>query len=295
MKIRKIRKPQISKAEIKSYFLELLGITAGCLIMAVSLNMFQVPNFIVPGGISGIGVFAFHIAGIPIGLTIIVLNIPLFVATYYLLGPRLVVQSLVGTLIFSLIVDLTAPIMPPATDDLLLAAVYGGVIMGLGVGLVFRFRSSTGGTALLSLILAKAYGISPGQALLFGDLVVLVLAIFVFGSEPAMYSALSLFISIKVVDAVLEGLGLAKQAIIITRSGAEINDRLLSELGRGVTRIEGQGGYTGEGREVLLCVVTRQQTGHLKAIIHEVDPSAFVIIGNATEVHGEGFKRMQQS
>ncbi len=291
----KLKKPQVSKADIKFYFIDLLGIIAGCLVMAVSMNMFKVPNLLVPGGISGIGVFAYHVLGIPVGLTIIILNIPLFILSYKILGPRLVVQSLVGTFIFSLAVDLTAPFLPAATDDLLLASVYGGVIMGIGVGLVFRFRSSTGGTALLSLILAKVTGISPGQALFFGDLFVLALAIFVFGSEPAMYSALALFISIKVVDAVLEGLGLAKQAIIITRSGAEVNERLLSELGRGVTRIEASGGYTGEGREVLLCVVTRQQTSHLKTIIHEVDPTAFVIIGNATEVHGEGFKKMQQN
>ncbi len=291
----KFRKPRITKIDLKFYFIDLLGITAGCLAMAVSMNMFKVPNLLVPGGISGIGVFAYHILGTPVGLTIILLNLPLFIITYKILGPRLVVQSLVGTFIFSVLVDITAPFLPQATDDLLLAAVYGGVVMGVGVGLVFRFRSSTGGTALLSLILAKITGISPGQALFFGDLFVLTLAIFVFGSEPAMYSALALFVSIKVVDAILEGLGLAKQAIIITCCGSEINERLLNELGRGVTRIEGHGGYTGEGREVLLCVVTRQQTAHLKTIIHEVDPSAFVIIGNATEVHGEGFKKMQQN
>ncbi len=291
----KFKKPQVTKVDLKFYFIDLLGIIAGCFIMALSMNMFKVPNFLVPGGISGIGVFAYHIIGVPVGLTIIILNIPLFVAAYFQLGPRMVVQSLIGTLIFSFAIDVTAPFLPQATDDLLLAAVYGGVIMGIGVGLVFRFRSSTGGTALLSLILAKVTGVSPGQALFFGDLFVLALAIFIFGSEPAMYSALALFVSIKVVDAVLEGLGLSKQAIIITRSGAEINTRLLGELGRGVTRIEAQGGYTGEGREVLLCVVTRQQTSHLKSIIHEVDPTAFVIIGNATEVHGEGFKKMQQN
>ena len=286
----KFKKPRITKADIKFYFIDLFGITLGSLIMAVSMSMFKVPNFLVPGGISGIGVFAYHLAGIPIGLTIIILNIPLFIITYKMLGPRLVVQSLIGTLIFSILVDITAPFLPQATGDLLLAAVYGGVIMGIGVGLIFKFRSSTGGTALLSLILAKVFGISPGQALFIGDLVVLTLAIFVFGSEAAMYSALALFVSIKVVDAILEGLGLAKQAIIITCCGSEINERLLNELGRGVTRIAGHGGYTGEGREVLLCVVTRQQTSHLKTIIYEIDPSAFVIIGNATEVHGGGFK-----
>lgn len=290
----KLKKPKIRRGAIKKFVVEMLGIAAGTLIMAVSMNMFMVPNTLVPGGISGIGVFAYHIFGVPVGLTIIVLNIPVFIATYLILGPRLVVHSLLGTLLFSLAVDLTVPLLPPVTDDLLLASVYGGVIMGVGVGLVFRFNGSTGGTALLSLILARVFGISPGQGLLWSDLVVLALAIFVFGSEPAMYAALALFVSIKVVDAILEGLGLAKQAIIITRCGSELNERLLGELGRGVTRIEAQGGYTGEGREVLLSVVSRQQTGRLKSIVYEVDPDAFVIIGNATEVQGEGFRQMQQ-
>ncbi len=290
----KIKKPQISKGDIKIVLIDVIGILIGSVIMAVGMNMFMVPNMLVPGGVSGLSVFLYHIFNLPVGLSIIILNIPIFVAGFLILGFRIVIQSVLGTLLFSIAVEVSAPLLPPATEDLLLAAVYGGVVMGLGVGMVFRYRSSTGGTALLSLILAKTSGISPGQALLWSDLVVLTLAIFVFGSEPAMYAALSLFISIKVIDAILEGLGLSKQAIIITRNGAEINRRLLHELGRGVTKIQGYGGYTGEGREVLLCVVTRQQTGQLKSIIYEVDPEAFIIIGNATEVHGEGFRKMQQ-
>ncbi len=290
----KLKKPRITKDDIKVVAIDMLGILAGSVILAVGMNMFMVPNMLAPGGVSGLAVFGYHILGVPVGLTIIALNIPLFIVGYFVLGTRVVIQSLLGTFLFSVAVEITAPLLPAATDDLLLAAVYGGIVMGLGVGLVFRYRSSTGGTALLSLILAKTSGISPGQALLWGDLFVLTLAVFVFGSEAAMYAALSLFISIKVIDAILEGLGLAKSAIIITRCGAQINEKLIYELGRGVTRIEGQGGYTGEGREVLLCVVTRQQTARLKSIIYEIDPEAFVIIGNATEVHGEGFKKMQQ-
>ncbi len=290
----KLKKPSLNKGDLKVILIDLAGILAGSIVLAVGMNMFMVPNMLAPGGVSGLSVFLYHILGMPVGLTIILFNIPLFIIGYFVLGTRVIIQSLIGTFLFSIAVEITAPMLPPATDDLLLAAVYGGIVMGIGVGLVFRFRSSTGGSALLSLILAKTSGISPGQALLWSDLVVLFLAVFIFGSEPAMYAALSLFVSIKVIDAILEGLGLAKSAIIITSRGAEINEKLLYELGRGVTRIEGQGGYTGEGKEVLLCVVTRQQTALLKSIIYEVDPEAFVIIGNATEVHGEGFKKMQQ-
>jgi uncharacterized membrane-anchored protein YitT (DUF2179 family) len=260
----------------------------------VGMNMFMIPNMLAPGGVSGLAVVLYHLFRLPVGATIILLNIPLFIVGYLVLGPRVVIQSLLGTFLFSIAVEATAPYLPAATDDLLLASVYGGVVMGVGVGLVFRYRGSTGGTGLLSLILAKAKGISPGQAMLWGDLVVLGAAVFVFGSEAAMYAAVALFVSVKVIDGILEGLGLAKSVIIITKSGEAINEKLLYELSRGVTWLEGHGGYTGQSREVLLCVVTRQQIATLKAIVRNIDPDAFVIIGNATEVHGEGFQKMQQ-
>ena len=286
--------PSIGKSELKAVAVDFIGILVGAVVLAVGMNMFMVPNMLAPGGVSGLAVVLYHILRAPVGLTIILLNIPLFIIGYRVLGPRVVIQSLLGTFLFSLAVEITAPFLPSATDDLLLASVYGGIVMGLGVGLVFRYRGSTGGTGLLSLILAKKWGISPGQAMLWGDLSVLALAVFVFGSEAAMYAALSLFISVKVIDAILEGLGMAKSAIIITRYGEQINEKLLHELGRGVTWLEGSGGYTRESREVLLCVVARQQIARLKSIIYDTDPSAFLVIGNATEVHGEGFKKMHQ-
>jgi len=290
-----MKMPKIGINDVKTTLIDFTGILVGAVILAVGMNMFMIPNMLAPGGISGFAVVLYHLFQLPVGLTIILLNIPLFIVGYLVLGSRVVLQSLLGTVLFSIAVEATAPFLPAATDDLLLASVYGGVVMGVGVGLVFRYRGSTGGTGLLSLILAKAKGISPGQAMFWGDIVVLASAVFVFGGEAAMYATLALFVSVKVIDAILEGLGLAKSVIIITDQGEKINKRLLYELGRGVTWLEGHGGYTKETREVLLCVVTRQQTAQLKGIIHQVDPDAFVIIGNATEVHGEGFKKMQQN
>jgi uncharacterized membrane-anchored protein YitT (DUF2179 family) len=289
-----MKMPKLSRVELKTTLIDFTGILVGSVILAVGMNMFMIPNMLAPGGVSGLAVVLYHLFRLPVGATIILLNIPLFIVGYLVLGPRVVIQSLLGTFLFSIAVEATAPYLPAATDDLLLASVYGGVVMGVGVGLVFRYRGSTGGTGLLSLILAKAKGISPGQAMLWGDLVVLGAAVFVFGSEAAMYAAVALFVSVKVIDGILEGLGLAKSVIIITKSGEAINEKLLYELSRGVTWLEGHGGYTGQSREVLLCVVTRQQIATLKAIVRNIDPDAFVIIGNATEVHGEGFQKMQQ-
>jgi uncharacterized membrane-anchored protein YitT (DUF2179 family) len=279
---------------LKRLLKDVPGILVGSIILAVAMDMFLIPNRLAAGGISGLAVILFHAFDLPVGLTIIAANIPLFIAAYILLGSRVVMQSLLGTLFFSAAVELFAALdlLPVATEDLLLAAVYGGVVMGIGLGLVFRFRASTGGTSLLSLILNKVAGLTTGQAILGSDLVVIGLAIFVFGSEVAMYAALALFVSSWVIDIVQEGLSLAKSALIITTRGEELNRRLIHELARGVTRLEGQGGYTGEPRDILLCVVTRPQVTHLKAIIHAVDPGAFVIIGSASEVHGEGFKEV---
>lgn len=271
------------------------GILAGSIILAVAMNMFLIPHQLAAGGVSGLGVILFHTFGIPVGLTIIAANVPLIIAAFFLFGPRLVLQSLLGAVFFSLSVELLAPYLHAATQDLLLSAVYGGVIMGVGLGLVFRSRGSTGGTSLLSLILQKTSGLSTGKGLLGADLIVIILAIIVFGSERAMYAVLSLFITSWVIDAMQEGLGLSKAAIIITSRGKDIMEKLLMELNRGVTRLEGQGGYTGEEREVLLCVVSRPQVSYLKSIIHATDPGAFVIIGNASEVHGEGFREARDN
>lgn len=289
-----MKMPKIGRSAVKAASIDFFGILVGSVILAVGMNMFMVPNMLAPGGISGLAVVLYHLFRLPVGLVIILLNIPLFIAGYLVLGPRVVIQSLLGTFFFSVAVEATAPYLPVATNDLLLASVYGGLVMGVGVGLVFRYRGSTGGTGLLSLILAKARGISPGQAMFWGDIVVLAAAVFVFGGEAAMYAALALFVSVKVVDAILEGLGVAKSVIIISDHGDEINEKLLYDLGRGVTWLEARGGFTRESREVLLCVVTRQQIAQLKTIVRQVDPDAFVIIGNATEVHGKGFQKMQQ-
>lgn len=277
---------------LKNRAVPILGVLLGSVIMAAAMNLFLLPNRLAAGGISGLSVILFHLFRVPAGLSIALLNLPLFIAAWFILGRGVVARSLLGTFLFSAALELTAPCLPAATRDPLLAALYGGVIMGVGLGLVFRCRGSTGGTALLSLILSRTTGLTAGQGLLGGDLAVITLAVFVFGGEAAMYAILSLFVSAKVIDLLQEGFSLAKAAFIVTIRGEEINRRLLQDLGRGVTRLAGRGGYSGEEKEVLLCVVTRPQLARLKELIYEQDPFAFVIIGNAGEVHGEGFKKL---
>lgn len=269
-----------------------MGVVAGSVLMAVAMNLFLIPHRLAAGGVSGFAVILYDLFQIPTGLTIVGLNLPLFVAAWLLLGRDKVLPSLLGSFAFPAAIELTGPYLPAVTQDLLLASVYGGIVMGLGLGLVFRCQGSTGGTALLSLILNRYTELTLGQGLLGADLAVIGLAIFTLGAEAAMYAALSLFISTKVIDFVQEGLSPVKVALIITASAEEVTRGLLQELGRGVTRITGRGGYTGEEREVLLCAISRPQVARLKALIHELDPAAFVIIGTAGEVRGEGFKEL---
>ncbi len=283
----------LNKDRLKKTAVEILGITAGTVLMALALVLFLIPHRLAAGGISGLAVILFYLFNVPVGLSILLLNLPLFIASYFILGFRVIIRSLVGTIIFSVASELILVYFPlVATRDILLASVYGGVLMGIGVGMVFRFRGSTGGTSLISLILHRLIGFSTGQGLLYSDLIIIVLGLFVFGGEVAMYAALSLFISSYVIDIVQEGLGLAKSVLIITSRGRLLSDRLLTELNRGVTRLSAQGGYTGEPRELLLCVVNRLQVAQLKGIVQESDPEAFFIVGSANEVHGEGFRRL---
>ncbi|HHX86595.1 MAG TPA: YitT family protein [Firmicutes bacterium] len=284
---------RINKAQLIKTARATLGITVGAVLMALSLVLFLIPHRLAAGGVSGLAVILFYLFELPVGVSILVLNLPLFIIAFFSLGPQVVVRSLVGTVIFSAAAELLTAYLPlMATQDILLAAVYGGILMGIGTGMVFRFRGSTGGTSLVSLLLNRVIGLSTGQGLLYCDLVIIALGLFVFGGEVAMYAALSLFVSSYVIDMVQEGLGLAKAVLIITSQGQVISERLLKELNRGVTKLPGEGAYTGEPRELLLCVVNRLQVAQLKGIIQESDPRAFFIIGSANEVHGEGFRRL---
>lgn len=282
-----------NKKKIRKTAVETLGIMLGAAVMALALVLFLMPHRLAAGGASGLAVILFYLFGLPISLGILLLNLPFFIAAYFVLGSRVILRSLLGTVIFSAACQVAQLLLPAAaTGDILLASVYGGILMGIGIGIVYRFRGSTGGTSLISLILNKLIGLSTGQALMYCDLIIIALGLFVFGGEVAMYAALSLFISSYVIDVVQEGLGLAKAVLIISSRGGVIADRLLTELNRGVTKLPGQGAFTGEPRELLLCVVNRLQVTQLKAIVQESDPEAFFIIGSANEVHGEGFRRL---
>ncbi|MEW5921949.1 MAG: YitT family protein [Bacillota bacterium] len=275
----------------KEYLWNLIGITAGSAILAVAFALFLIPNKIAAGGASGLGILFFHLYQFPVGLTVLLVNVPIFILTWLFLGWRVVAHSLLGSFIFPLLLALLEP-LPAVTSDLLLASVFGGIASGIGLGLVFRFQGSTGGTSLGALLINHFWGFSSGQSLVVADLLIILASGFIFNAEVALFALLALLVSARVIDIVQEGFAYSKAALIITREKDKIAARVMNELERGATFLEGRGAYTGDERYMILCVFAQSQVTRLKNIVRETDPGAFVIVTNVGEVHGEGFRRI---
>lgn len=273
------------------WVLDLAGMLVGSFLVAAGLVAFLVPNRIAAGGVSGLATIIHYLLHFPVGAVILTLNVPLFLLSLRELGVSFGLRTLYGTLTLGVWVDVLTPYLKPLTQDLLLAAIYGGVVVGIGMGLVFRFRGSTGGTDLAARLLNKYVHISLGQSLLLIDFMVITAAGIVFSAELAMYALLSLFVSTRVIDLVQEGVGFAKAVYIISERVEEITQAIFRELDRGATSLQGRGLYTGRDREIILCVVSRAQITALKDLVYRIDPQAFVIVTDAREVLGEGFQR----
>ncbi|KJS76478.1 MAG: membrane protein [Desulfotomaculum sp. BICA1-6] len=276
-------------------FWEFIWVTIGVVLTALGLNLFLIPNKIAAGGVSGLAIILHHVIGSPVGLTMLALNVPLFAMGIYRLGLTFGFRSLYGTLSLSLVVDSLAPFLPVPTQDLLLAGLFGGLLVGLGLGLVFRFRGTTGGTDLAAAVLRTYTGVNIGQLLFMVDAAVVLVAGFVFQSwELMLYALITIFVTAWVIDLVQEGFSYAKAFFVISSRIDIIAGKILRELGRGATALQGRGLYTGHDREVLLTVVNRAEVSRLKEIVYETDPGAFVILADVREVLGEGFKRMEK-
>jgi uncharacterized membrane-anchored protein YitT (DUF2179 family) len=267
-----------------------IWITVGSLAIALALDIFLVPNRIAAGGVSGLAIILFHLAGIPVGWVLLALNVPLFLLSYRELGLRTFVRSLYGAVVTSFFVELLEARLPVMTHDVLLAAIYGGIVAGIGMGVVLKAGGTTGGTDLVARLLHKYLPVTVGQGLLAADFVVISLAGYFFDPELALYALLSLFITSKTIDLVQEGISFAKAAYIISERHNEIAEAVFQQLGRGVTALEARGMYTGESRPLLICVIGKTEESRLKELIYEIDKKAFVFITDAHEVLGEGFK-----
>ncbi|AOM81945.1 YitT family protein [Salisediminibacterium beveridgei] len=275
---------------------EFAHVVLGSAIVAIAFNIFLLPNQIASGGVSGISTITLHVFGFEPAFVQWALNIPLFVAGVLLLGGSFRggllygTKTLVGTVFLPFVVYLTRD-WEAATMDPLLAAIFGGIGVGLGLGIVFRSNSSTGGTDLAAQIVHKYTGMSLGVCVFFMDGLVVTASAAVFGFEFALYALIGLFTTGKTIDLVQVGFGYSKMVMIISDYEEEVKQGLLTKVDRGVTKLTGFGGYTDEERSVLMCVVGRNEVTGLKRVIQTIDPNAFVIVSNTSEVLGEGFKK----
>ena len=273
------------RAEMKNVLLILVGL----IFCALGFNLFLIPNNIAAGGFTGIAQLINSVTGFPVGTIALILNVPLFLVSMKSLGLRFGIRSLAATIGFSLLLDnLHVPVI---THDLWLSTVYGGLVSGLGFGLILRGSATTGGTDMLASLIHRlipSIRVSVGMFIIDG--LVILASAFVYDTAAAMYALICILISNVVIDFVLEGPNSSHSFFIISDKSDEIAARIMQELDRGVTGLEGMGMYSHQHKRVLLCVVSRMETVTLRRIVFSVDPRAFVISAKAHDTYGEGFK-----
>ncbi len=278
---------KLSKLQVlrRAFFL-----TFGAAFMSVGLEIFLVPNNIIDGGIVGISIIASHLTQVPLGIYLLLLNLPFLAIGYKQIGKTFAVSTLYAVAIMSIGTTLLHPI-PPITIDPLLAAVFGGIILGIGVGMVIRSGGSLDGTEIVAILFSKKSAFSVGEIVMFLNLFILGSAGFVFGWDRAMYSLIAYFIAFKMIDITIEGFDESRAVWIISENHERIGASIMQRLGRGVTYLNGEGAFTGDSKKVIFCVVTRLEEAKLKTIVDELDPSAFLAVGNIHDVKGGRFKK----
>ena len=294
---------KITKSVISAY----ISIIIGCLITAVAMDVFLIPYKIAPGGVTGIATVLFYLtrSSIPVGAIMLLLNVPLFLGGIKYIGRIFFIRTLFSTILLSFFIDILEPVTRQFGDrylgsltssssnsNLMLYSVFGGVVIGIGLGIVFRSGATTGGTDLAAQIVHHFFPhFTIGQILLVIDAMVVVFAAIAFKSFLlGLYAIVTIFLSSKVIDVILEGVNYAKAVFIISDRSDEISQKIMTGFDRGVTGLHGTGMYTGTKKEVLLCVLDRRQIPKLKAMVKSVDMKAFVIMTDVREVLGEGFK-----
>lgn len=265
-----------------------MGITLGALLSAFSIQTFLSPNMILDGGIIGISMIVSKLTNISLSIFTILLNIPLLLIGYKNLGKKFLIKAIYAMLIFSCFLTIFSNVNE-LTDDILLATIYGGIILGIGVGLVIRSGGCLDGTESVAIIINKKTSFSTGQIIMLFNIFIYLTAGFLFGLDKALYSLLMYFITFKIIDLVSEGLEQAKAAMIITEQGAQIANEIYNKLGRTATIIEGNGLVSGK-KDILYCVLTRMEISQLRTIVNNKDETAFVTITEVSEIIGEHIK-----
>ncbi|MGD1010737.1 MAG: YitT family protein [Candidatus Aminicenantales bacterium] len=277
----------------KTQLINGLLIVAGCALMGLAYSLFLIPHHFVPGGVSGISIIVNYFIRLPVGVLIIVLNVPIFLLGLRTMGKKYVMSSLLGMVLSSLMIDLFHEILKvrSATQNEVLASIYGGIMLGVGLGLVFRGRASTGGSDITGMILSKYTGMSLGFGIMVTDVLVISASGLAFRNiEAPLYGFIVLFLSTKVIDMVLEGWSVSKLVIITSTRTDEIADFILYSLDRSGTALRSRSLYLSRQGEIILTVIHRKQLTDLREFVRTIDPEAFVIINDTYDVLGRGFK-----
>ena len=282
----------MKNASVKELALDLLYAVIGSALVGSAVSVFTVPNDIAPGGVSGLATALAYITPIHVSAWNLIMNVPLLLGAWKLLGRHSLVFTLISTALLSLFIELSDRLLPGYTNNVLLASLAGGVMSGLGIGILFLRGLSTGGTDLAALMLHKAFPNVPnGTLLLLADATVVLIAVCIFRDiEVALYSTITIYVSSKVIDALAQGVDYAKVIYVITSEGDKVNAALCSQTDRGTTVIPAFGGYTQNDKQVIITVTRRNVLSQTLRVIRQADPRAFTFVTDSTEVHGEGFK-----
>lgn len=277
--------------KVKKTIVEATGTVVGAGIMAFGISSFLLPSQLSSGGVSGIATITYYLLNIPMGVMIMIINIPLFIFAGYRIGKEFFIKSLVGTVSLSLFIDILDK-YPPVTTDRFLASIYGGVIIGIGTAIILKVGSSTGGTELVANLI-KTYNpyISMSRYLTIIDIVIILLNVIFFKHiEVGLYSAIAIYLYGKMVDIIFEGVYFTKLLFIISDKNEEISEGIKNEIKRGVTGLYGKGMYSNEEKLVLICAVSRGNVHKIKDLARRIDKRSFIVVANAREVLGKGFK-----
>ena len=279
------------KILIKRFILETLGTILGAFVMAVAVSLFLLPNKLSSGGVAGIATITYYLFGVPMGISMLVINVPLFLMSILKIGKKFFVESIIGTISLSVFIDVLDKVTP-LTEDKFLACIYGGILMGVGTAIILKSNSSTGGTDLFSYI-ARIYKptMKVGEIIFLIDIAIVALnMIFLREIEIGLYSAIAIYLMGKIIDILFEGIYFTKLIYIVSDKAEEIAKEIGNTIGRGTTGIYGKGMYTNTDKLILMCAVTRKDVGKTIQIIRKIDKRSFVIITNSREVLGLGFK-----
>ena len=279
------------KIQIKKTVIEVLGTILGAFIIAVAVSLFLLPNKLSSGGVAGVATITYYLLSLPMGISMLIINIPLFLMSILKIGKTFFMKSILGTVCLSVFIDILDKVTP-LTSDKFLACIYGGILMGVGTAILLKVNSSTGGTDLFSYI-AKIYKptIKVGEIIFLIDIGIVALnMIFLKEIEIGLYSAIAIYLMGKIIDILFEGIYFTKLIYIVSDKAEEIAKEIGKQIGRGTTGIYGKGMYTNSDKLILMCAVTRKDVGHTIQIIRKIDKKGFVIITHSREVLGLGFK-----